>query len=205
MKQKQLLLAGVGLVVLVTFIYMFTGGESTAGYQESVLSEREKQFKFLKFNDESPLTAVQKRSFDSLNCFPIDEKFRVRARIVPLQNKELLEIPMTDGSKERYLKHSYADFEIAGTSQRLLLLQPVNEVDKKNFFLPFADETSGGLTYGGGRYLNLRQDGLNSITIDFNLAYNPYCAYNADYACPIPPKENILSIAIEAGEKNYEE
>ena len=73
----------------------------------------------------------------------------------------------------------------------------------RNFFLAFADSTSGKDTYGGGRYLNVRQDGKNSITIDFNLAYNPYCAYNPDFACPLPPKENVLTIAIEAGEKNY--
>ena len=63
---------------------------------------------------------------------------------------------------------------------------------------------SGRAQYGGGRYLNVRQDGKNSITIDFNLAFNPYCAYNPDFACPLPPRENILEIALPVGEKNYD-
>ena len=124
--------------------------------------------------------------------------------MVPLQNRKMLELPMTDGSVERYLRHSFAEFELMGESVRLLLLQAADETDKRNFFLAFADDTSGRESYGGGRYLNLRQDGQQSITIDFNLAYNPYCAYNPDFACPIPPKENILDIPIRAGEKNYD-
>ncbi len=125
--------------------------------------------------------------------------------MIPLENQHLLELAMTDGSSESYIKHSYAEFELEGLTRRLLLLQASDEPDKKKFFLAFADETSGESTYGGGRYINLRQDGSRSITIDFNLAYNPYCAYNPDFACPIPPKENILDIAIPAGEKNYKE
>ncbi|QDH77530.1 DUF1684 domain-containing protein [Echinicola soli] len=203
MKQQQILLGIVGVVVLAAVGYMFFGGQSSGDYREKILDERERQYKFLRYNDESPLTDKQKLAFDSLICFPVDEKYKLRARLVPLQQKQLLEIPMTDGSMETYVKHSYVDFELEGKSCRLLLLQAADEPDKKNFFLPFADETSGELTYGGGRYLNLRQDGMNSITIDFNLAYNPYCAYNPDFACPIPPKENILDVPIEAGEKNY--
>ncbi|GAB3648845.1 DUF1684 domain-containing protein [Echinicola sediminis] len=205
MKQNQLLIGIVGLVALIAVFYMFFGSGNTEDYKEEISAERERQYKFLRFNDDSPLTAAQKGAFDSLDCFPIDDKYKVRARLVPLQNQQVLEIPMTDGSKERYLKHSYAEFELEGKMQRLLLLQSVSEADKKNFFLPFADETSGESTYGGGRYLNLRQDGISGITIDFNLAFNPYCAYNPDFACPIPPKENILNVPILAGEKNYKE
>ncbi|WP_186758444.1 DUF1684 domain-containing protein [Echinicola salinicaeni] len=203
MKQKQLFLALVGLVALATVVYMFAGGDSERIYQEKISQERERQFKFLKFNEESPLSNEQKSKLDSLNCFPIDEMFKVRARLIPLQNKQTLEIAMSDGSQELYTKHSIAEFELEGSTHRLLLLQSKDEIDGKNFFLTFADATSGESTYGGGRYLNLRQDGMNSITIDFNLAYNPYCAYNPDFACPIPPKENILQIPINAGEKNY--
>ncbi|AGA76328.1 DUF1684 domain-containing protein [Echinicola vietnamensis] len=203
MKQQQILWGVVGLVVLISVGYMFFGGQDSGDYRQEILDERERQYKFLRYNEESPLTDAQKLAFDSLICFPVDEKYKVRARMVPLQQKQFLEIPMTDGSMETYLKHSYVDFELGGKSCRLLLLQAADEPDKKNFFLPFADQTSGELTYGGGRYLNLRQDGINSVTIDFNLAYNPYCAYNPDFACPIPPRENILDVPIKAGEKNY--
>ncbi|MDN3669961.1 DUF1684 domain-containing protein [Echinicola jeungdonensis] len=205
MKQKNIFLSIVILVAVAAVAYMFTGGESKAEYEQKVLDEREKQFKFLKYNETSPLTNEQKQNLEGLDFFPVKQKFSVRARMIPLENQKILELAMTDGSTESYIRHSYVEFELEGLTRRLLLLQATDEPDKKKFFLAFADETSGKSTYGGGRYINLRQDGPSSITIDFNLAYNPYCAYNPDFACPIPPKENILGIAITAGEKNYKE
>lgn len=204
MKSSQLVIAVIALVVLAAVAYMFTAAESPEAYVEKIEKERERQFKFIRFNVESPLTEEQKNGFKSLKFYDINLDYKVKARLIPIENKKVREIPMSDGSKERYIEHSYAEFELNGQTNRLLLLQSVKETDMRNFFLAFADETSGKETYGGGRYLNLRQDGKNSITIDFNLAYNPYCAYNPDYACPLPPKENMLTIAIEAGEKNYD-
>ena len=204
MDKKNVLLVLVVLVVFGSLIYTFTATENPEVYKENIEAERERQFKFLKYNLESPLTEGQREELDSLDFFPVDLDYKVRARMVPLQNRKMLELPMTDGSVERYLRHSFAEFELMGESVRLLLLQAADETDKRNFFLAFADDTSGRESYGGGRYLNLRQDGQQSITIDFNLAYNPYCAYNPDFACPIPPKENILDIPIRAGEKNYD-
>jgi hypothetical protein len=192
------------MVVLAAVAYMFTAAESPEAYIEKVEKERERQFKFIKFNVESPLNEEQRRSFQLLTFYDINPLYRVKARLIPIENKKVREVPLTDGSKEKYIEHSYAEFELGGQTNKLLLLQSVKETDMRNFFLAFADETSGKETYGGGRFLNVRQDGKNSITIDFNLAYNPYCAYNPDYACPLPPKENLMTIAIEAGEKNYD-
>jgi uncharacterized protein (DUF1684 family) len=139
-----------------------------------------------------------------LKFYTIDPTYRVKARLLPIEIKKVREVPLTDGSTERYLEHSWAEFELGGKTNKVLLLQSLSESDMRNFFLAFADETSGKETYGGGRYLNVRQDGKNSITIDFNLAFNPYCAYNPDFACPLPPRENSLGIAIPVGEKNYD-
>lgn len=203
MKTSQILSIVAALVVLAAVAYTFTATESPEDYIEKIEKERERQFKFIRFNVESPLTEEQKRSFTKLTFYDIDPQFKVKARLVPIENKKVREVPLTDGSKQRYIEHAHAEFELGGKTNKLLLLQAMDEVDKRNFFLAFADATSAGETYGGGRYLNVRQDGKNSITIDFNLAYNPYCAYNPDFACPLPPKENILEIPILAGEKNY--
>jgi uncharacterized protein len=203
MKANQIILIVVGLVVAAAVTYMFTASESPEDYIEKIEKERERQFKYIRFNSESPLTDEQKANFTSLTFYEINPAFKVKARLIPIENKKVREVPLTDGSKERYIEHSYAEFDLGGKTNKLLLLQSVKETDMRNFFLAFADETSSRETYGGGRYLNVRQDGKNSITIDFNLAYNPYCAYNPDYACPLPPKENLLDIPIEAGEKNY--
>lgn len=204
MKTNQIILLVVGIVVISAVAYMFTAAESPEAYIEKIEKERERQFKYLRFNVESPLTEDQKRNLQTLTFYEINPEYKVKARLIPIENKKVRQVPMTDGSTERYIEHSFAEFELGGKTNKLLLLQSVSESDMRNFFLAFADETSGRDTYGGGRYLNVRQDGKNSITIDFNLAYNPYCAYNPDYACPLPPKENLMTISIEAGEKNYD-
>ncbi|MBB6324579.1 hypothetical protein FHS59_000194 [Algoriphagus iocasae] len=204
MKPKHILTLLVAIVIIAAVAYTLTSTDSPEAYIEKVEAERERQFKFIRFNAESPLTESQKQSFTKLEFYPIDPTYKVKALMVTIENKKVREVPLTDGSKERYIEHSWAEFEIQGKPQRLLLMQSMDESDKRNFFLAFADETSGVETYGGGRYINARQDGKSSITLDFNLAYNPYCAYNPDYACPIPPRENILEIPIPAGEKNYD-
>jgi uncharacterized protein (DUF1684 family) len=204
-KSNYILFIVVGLVVITAVAYMFTAAERPEAYVEKIEKERERQFKFIRFNIESPLTEEQKRAFTKLTFYDINPVYKVKARLIPIENKKVREVPLTDGSKQRYIEHSFAEFELGGRTNKLLLLQAMDEADKRNFFLAFADATSAVETYGGGRYLNVRQDGKNSITLDFNLAYNPYCAYNPDYACPIPPKENLLEIAVEAGEKNYKE
>jgi uncharacterized protein len=200
---RNILILGVLAVVALAIAYTLTRTDDPEVYVQKIERERERQFKFLRFNHESPLTEEQKRELRDLEHYPIDPLYRIRAKMVPIAERKMLELPLTDGSMEKYLLHSHAEFSMEGQQHRLLLLQSLKELDKRNFFLAFADETSGNETYGGGRYINLRQDGKNSITIDFNLAYNPYCAYNPDFACPIPPKENILPIAILAGEKDY--
>jgi hypothetical protein len=204
MNKNTIITIIVSAVVAAAFFYTLTATETPEDYIEKIEGERERQFKFIRFNIESPLTDTQKADFKKLSFYQIDPTYRVKARMIPVENKKVREVPLTDGSKEKYIEHSYAEFELGGNVNRLLLLQSIDEVDKRNFFLAFADQTSAEETYGGGRYINARQDGKNSITIDFNLAYNPYCAYNPDYACPLPPRENLLVIPILAGEKNYD-
>lgn len=205
MKPKNIFLLAVIGVVIAAVTYTLTATETPEDYIERIEDERERQFKFIRFNVDSPLSEEQKRAFKTLSFYPIDPEYKVIARMIPIENKKVREIPMTDGSTERYIEYAHAEFIIKGMPLRLLLLQDVSENDPKNFFVAFADETSAIDTYGGGRYINARQTGKNSITIDFNLAYNPYCAYNPDYACPIPPRENLLKVPILAGEKNYED
>jgi len=203
MNQKNSVILLIVVVVLGSLIYTLSGGESTAQYTDRIEAERERQFKYLKFNLESPLTEPQKKELDQLSFYPVDEAYKVKARLEAIEVKKMVQIPLTDGSVEKYVRHSFAVFDLNGQEVKLLLLQAADEGDKRNFFLAYADQTSGEVTYGGGRYLNLRQDGQRSITIDFNLSYNPYCAYNPEFACPIPPRENILEISIPVGEKNY--
>jgi hypothetical protein len=104
------------------------------------------------------------------------------------------------GSVKEYYKYGQFSFEVNGQP---VTLQVYQDLDRNYFFLPFVDATAPDETYGAGRYLDLEPEQGNTFTIDFNYAYNPYCAYNDRWNCPIPPKENRLAIRIEAGEKNF--
>ena len=130
----------------------------------------------------------------------------MRARLEQLENQELILLPTNDGAQESFTKFAIASFTLNQQESVLMVLRPVPVKDKNKFFIPFADETSAIETYGSGRYLDLQfPPGSQYITIDFNLAYNPYCAYNSKFSCPLPPSENHLSVPVEAGEKTYEE
>jgi len=146
--------------------------------------------------------------FHGLEFFPIDLKYRVKATWVRTPNEKPFKMPTTTTRLPEYVKYGEAHFTIDGESFKLNVYQNVelsakNEEYKDYLFIPFTDYTSGDGSYGGGRYLDARIPEGSEIIIDFNRAYNPYCAYSARYSCPIPPKENDLLVRIEAGVKDF--
>lgn len=153
------------------------------------------------------LTPEDFRTFKELDFYPIDEKYIVNARFVRTPDEKPFLMPTTTTRTPEYVKYGEAHFSIDGKDFVLSLFkntQPYNEPGYEDYlFLPFTDLTSGDGSYGGGRYLDQRIPEGDTFVIDFNKAYNPYCAYNPKYSCPIPPKENDLLIRIEAGVKNF--
>lgn len=143
--------------------------------------------------------------YNGLKYFPIDSKYKIRAKLEPISNKKIVTLSTSDGKKKQYLEFAHAVFEMDDKINRLLILENVGGEFDGMLFLPFGDATSAYETYGAGRYLELAQDGENAITIDFNEAYNPYCAYTDGFSCPFPPSGNLLTIPIRAGEMNYDE
>ena len=107
------------------------------------------------------------------------------------------------GTEQAYMKHGTFTFQLQGMTLRLAVYKSAEDPFARSLFIPFSDETSGAETYNAGRYLDLEEQGGDDYQLDFNLAYNPYCAYNDQYTCPIPPRENKLPVKILAGEKNY--
>ena len=187
-------------VILLIFFYTFQGGNGEENYEGKIAEEREKTENFMRTSAESPFADT---TFTGLHYFPPDPTYKVNARLRRIEDGETLSIATTDGGREEYTRYAYAEFTLKGQDLRLLILRSVG--GEQELFIPFADETSGETTYGGGRYINLEapSSAQQSIPIDFNLAYNPYCAYDPKYVCPIPPRENFLNIPIEAGEKTY--
>lgn len=201
MKRNTIILTVAAVVVAIIFIYSLNAGQSPEEYAEYIAEEREEKDSFMRFSEESPFYDREDLKYSSLKYFPANQKFKVNARFTEIQNKQIFPLPTSDSKEREYLEYGYADFDLQGKSNRLLILENVEEGE---LFLAFGDATSANETYGGGRYLDLKHSGSQTITLDFNLAYNPFCAYVAEFSCPLPPKQNLLDIAIEAGEKNFD-
>lgn len=155
----------------------------------------------------SPLLEEDRLHFETLDFFPIDKKYVVSARFVKLKKQKPFDMPTTTERKPRYIKFGELHFTLEGKNCVLTVYKNIDLSKRKGFkdylFLPFLDATNGKETYGGGRYLDMRAPKSNEVEIDFNKAYNPYCAYNPEYSCPIVPLENELSVEIKAGVKKF--
>jgi hypothetical protein len=197
------LLVAVGIAVI---IYSFSGGESLEEYNKQLQKERKDKNDFMRSGAESPFV-VGKVKFDSLHYFPADLKYRIYASLEPIQNKKVIVLPASDGAEAQYKEYAYATFSLDGVENKLLILEIIDTGPTSGtLFLAFADETSADETYGAGRYLEVRKvPGATSILLDFNKAYNPYCAYVDNFSCPFPPKENVLKVKIRAGERKYKD
>ncbi len=200
---RKLFPAAILVVMAVAVIYATQGGESGEDYLERIQAERDKTTRFMQRSETSPF-APDSIPFEGLRYYPADPKYRIKARLEPVQQQKLLTLPTTTGEEEKYIRYGYATFTLDGIENKLLVLQPFDS--QTELFVAFADATSGEETYGGGRYLNVEmpsRTGQKTLELDFNLAYNPYCAYNPAYSCPLPPKENVLAVPIKVGEKAY--
>jgi hypothetical protein len=143
-----------------------------------------------------------------LSYFPIREKWKVQARFDRLEKDTFIKIPTTAGTEKIFKILGVAHFQREGIADSLLVYQPFRRGLKDYYFIPFKDATSGITTYGGGRYLEGPLEMISEekarITLDFNMAYNPWCAYNEGYFCPLPPPENELEFKVTAGEQKFE-
>lgn len=180
-------------------------------YVSQIKSFQEEMNRSYKDAEESPLEESERKKFQSLPFFKIDETYKVEADFVRTTDGQPFEMQTTTDRKPIYQKFGEVSFELHGKRHTLNVYQSQDlqqsEEYKNYLFLPFTDLSNGQESYEGGRYIDLQipereaADGqeLDKITIDFNKAYNPYCAYNKKYSCPIPPKENHLDIKVLAG------
>ncbi|MDR6940246.1 DUF1684 domain-containing protein [Mucilaginibacter pocheonensis] len=169
--------------------------EHRKGYMEDFLKD-----------ERSPL---KKNDLQLLRFYDADSSYRVTAKAEILINAQAFIMPVFSGTAREYVPYALLKFMLKGKPMQLTVYKSIalsqNPQYSDYLFLPFMDDTNGTATYGGGRYIDLRtgdfKDG--SVVIDFNKAYNPYCAYSGGYSCPKPPDGNRLAVAIEAGEKLF--
>ena len=149
---------------------------------------------------QSPLTREQKQNFHGLNYFPENETLRLEVKVDEFPIKEQFEMQTSTGTVQIYQKYGKFKFTVDGVEAELTIYR-----SEHGFFLPFVDSLAGSETYPAGRYLEPEPLPGNHFLVDFNLAYNPYCAYNEMWSCPITPPENRLKVPIRAGEKLFHE
>ncbi len=176
-------------------------------YKEEIKAWQKELNEHFVDENESPLGKKDRKKFNGLDFFPIDSSYRIVAQFIRTPNELPFNMPTTTDRLPVYVKYGEVTFELKGKTVVLPLYksQTLLDTDARMdyLFLPFTDETNGIETYGGGRYLDLEVPKSNELIIDFNKSYNPYCAYNADYSCPIPPKENHIPVEINAGVKSW--
>lgn len=205
MKRKNVILLVAVVILAITVFYSFQGSQDDTAYHAEILDEREEKDRFMRTSSESPF-AKRPEDYKGLRYYPPDIKYRIMANLRPVEKKRPVVLTTNDGKEQRYVEYAYAEFKLDGVANRLLILEIADMGPfRGKLFLAFGDETSAGETYGAGRYLDVtKTPGASTIRLDFNLAYNPYCAYDDSFTCPLPPKENILNIPIKAGEKVYD-
>lgn len=194
--------------VITLFVVLFTSVASLAQdamFEMGVASFRAEKEAVFKDPEKSPLTEKDRKTFDGLPYYPANEKYRVKADFKRVRGS-VIEMPTTTDRIAKYRPYGELHFEVNGQSGTLTVYESVSmglqkEPEDETLFLPFTDETNGLDTYGGGRYIDIAKQDGDQWVLDFNLAYNPYCAYNGKYSCPIPPRNNRLEMSIEAGVK----
>lgn len=192
-------------VVICLSFFVTIAQSSHDQHIEEILTWQEEMDAEFRDPKKSPLAKPDRKKFKGLPYFEISSKFRVDAKFIRTVGERPFRMPTTTGRMPFYEKFGEAHFEIEGETFVLTIYQShelrVTEEYKDYLFLPFTDLTNGEGTYEGGRYLGLSIPEGETIVIDFNKAYNPYCAYNEFYSCPIVPSENHLETRIEAGVK----
>jgi hypothetical protein len=161
-------------------------------------SFRQEKDEFFRHSPHGPLTPDQRERFEKLVYFPENPDLDLELAVEEFDLKEEIQMQTTTGSVQSYERYGRIHFDIEGEHVHLTLYH-----NEQGFFLPFVDGLAGEETYGAGRYLEPTPTPGGKVHVDFNLAYNPYCAYNEAWSCPITPPENRISTPIRAGEKIF--
>lgn len=199
-------------IILILTIFITGCAQQNNTFNDYTASIKDFQYNLnTEFADkeESPLTEKDFKNFKALDFFPIDSTYKITAKFKLNENPTLFEMPTTTDRLPIYKTYGTATFSLNGKEVTLHIYQNQELIKKPEYtshlFIPYTDLTNSNGSYGGGRYIDLKIPEGNIIVIDFNTSYNPYCAYNHKYSCPIPPHENDLPIAIKAGVKAFKE
>jgi uncharacterized protein (DUF1684 family) len=174
-----------------------------ADWRDRLERDREQKEHYFAEHPHSPLTEDEKAAFEGLDHYPPDPDYRFEVELERFDDPETLVVATSTDGEQEYHRVGRFTVEIAGETVEINAYR--GDLDEDRLWVPFRDATSGDETYGAGRYLDLEPDTHRNEdgtwTLDFNEAYNPTCAYSERFECPLPPMENWLDVAVEAGEK----
>ncbi|BAO55713.1 hypothetical protein NMS_1704 [Nonlabens marinus S1-08] len=178
---------------------------SAQDYEKLSQEYRNELSREYKAADNPPLSGMDKVNFKALKFYDFNPDFVIEARFEALDNTQEMQLNTSKPLIQTYTKYGYLHFQYEGKQHKLLVLQAENLKNDPEYYnylsVYFTDETNGKGSYKMGRYMELRAPLEETLVLNFNNTYNPYCAYSDRYACPVPPKENKLPFAIEAGVK----
>ena len=194
------------LLVLFSLLLILSC-ENKKRYDKSFTPFQKEMNEFFKDASISPLKEKDLKNFKGLDFFAFDSSYVVNAALTRTPEEKSFKMKTTTDRLPEYVKYGIVTFDLFGKSYNLNIYRNLDIVNKEGYedylFLPFLDDTNGDESYGGGRYIDLDVTEDDSLVIDFNSAYNPYCTYNEKYSCPIVPRENYLSLEINAGVKAF--
>jgi uncharacterized protein len=172
-----------------------------APYEDQIAERRAEIDRFMRESPDSPIVAAERAAFPQLAYFPINPEYRVPASLTIARVDDILEMQTSTGQRRRMQRIGALEFTLKEQPLKLTAFAEVTDTELRRLFVPFHDRTSGSETYPGGRYLDLDRTATGVYDLDFNRAYHPYCLFNATYDCPVPPRENRLTIPVRAGER----
>lgn len=194
--------------LVILFLLVFSYG--CAQDKQPIKAETEWQKKMnadYKDATKSPLKDKDRKKFKGLDFYKFDSTYVVKATLKRTPDAKPFKMKTTTDRRPDYVIYGEVTFVLKGKEYKLNIYQILSLKNKEGYvdylFLPFLDDTNGNGSYGGGRYVEARIPEGDTITIDFNTAYNPYCAYNEKYSCPIVPRENYIATEVEAGVKAF--
>jgi hypothetical protein len=172
-----------------------------ATYIEALSAARAFKDKSFRETSDSPIPKEKRDTLLPLKYYPVDPAYSVPASLKLADEQPVFEMPTSTGALRKMQLVGTLEFTLQGAKQSLGAFVPEGTRQITSLFIPFADMTTGKETYVAGRYLDIDPTSTGYYTIDFNRAYNPYCAYSPTYECPFPPSGNRLAAAVRAGEK----
>ena len=210
-KNNFLKVVSTFFVITVFVLISFSCNEKTKinnsdpEYVKEILNERAAKDSAMQFDTYSPFKRDTSVTFTGLKYFPPDESFIFKSKLYRLNPPDTVVVMGTKGESRRVILEGYVNCVRDGKDHHINVYKGFSQSGEPYFSIWFTDQTTGKETYGVGRYLDFEyNDDPDFIyTIDFNEAYNPYCAYTKLYTCPVPRKEDYIDMKIEAGEKNY--